>query len=246
MTSIWLVTSLVIFVASFMQGAAGFAFALLAVPFLVWTGFSLAEASIITAINAIVIVSLAAHKFRKHLDWSFLWPTIVLRVFSISLGIFFLNHLNNLDRHFIRQILGLLLLIIVIIQFTVKPKARDALAPIWWWLAFGLAGFLMGLVGFGGPPSVLWVMAHNWPNLKSRALLTGIYWTGLPIQILLLLGSFGSELYQSSVLALSFIPIALLGILCGLWWGDKLNKDHLKYAAYSLLSFAALSSFLSH
>lgn len=235
---------MVIFLASFMQGAAGFAFALLAVPFLVWTGYSLAEASMLTAINALVIVTLAAYRFRKHLEWSFLWPTIILRIFTISLGIFCLTQLNQLDKHLIRQLLGLLLLLTIILQVTIKPKAREALNPIWWWLAFGSAGFLMGLVGFGGPPSVLWVMAHNWSNLKSRALLTGIYWTGLPIQITLLFFSFGNDLYLTTILAFSFIPIALLGIICGLWLGDKLNKAHLKLAAYSLLGFAALSAVL--
>ena len=244
MNSLWLLSALVIFAASFMQGAAGFAFALLAVPFLVWAGYPLAEASLLTALNALLIVSLATFRFRKVMDWKLLLPTIPLRLVTIALGICLLHWLNGLERGHIRQLLGGILLLVIVLQVFVRPKPRKQLATIWWWLAFGLAGLFMGMVGFGGPPSVLWVMAHDWPNQKSRAFLTGLYWTGLPIQIALLLLTFNQRLYSSLPLALSFIPVAVLGVYLGLFWGDKLNKAHLRGAAYLLLSFAALSSLI--
>ena len=238
-------TALIFLLAGFMQGAAGFSFAVLSVPLLVWNDFSLAEASMIMAVNAMVVSSLMVFRLRQHVKWRVLAPTALLRVFTVALGVFLLTKINGLDRTLIRQILGLLLIVIVFIQLIVKPKAREVLDRFWWWLAFGVGGFMTGLVGFGGPPSVLWVMAHNWSPFESRALLTALFWSVLPIQVVLLLASFGQPMLQTAQYAVLFIPISTLAIFIGIWWGNKLNKERLRQVGQGLLLLTGLSSLLA-
>lgn len=228
-----------------MQGAAGFAFALLAMPLLVWNGFSLAEASMLTAINALVLTSVMVFRLRQHIKWRILGHTVLLRAASIGLGILVLVQLNSLDKILIRQFLGVILLLIVGVQLTIKPKPREKLSKGWWWLAFSSSGVLNGMVGFGGPPAVLWVMAHNWSNLQSRAMLTAFYWATIPIQILLLLSSFGQPLLAVAKQAVWFIPIVIAGVFVGIWFGNKLDKTRLKQVAYGLLFLTGVSSLLA-
>lgn len=235
----------IFFVASFIQGAAGFSFGLLIIPLLVWADFSLAEASFITSINAFVLSSIMVYRLRKHVKWRFLGPTIFLRLVTLSIGILLLSKINNLDKTLIRQLLGALLLVIVIVQLSIKPKVKEKLHPAWWWLAFGSSGFFAGLVGFGGPPTVLWVMTQNWTNSETRAVLAALYWSILPLQLALLLATFGQPLLFASRHAFGFVPIAVLGVFLGIVLGNRLAKDILRQLAYSILVVTAIISLLA-
>ncbi len=239
------VTALIFLLAGFMQGAAGFSFAVLSIPLLVWNGFSLAEASMLMAVNGFAVSSVMVFRLRQHMKWRILVPTFFLRIFTVALGIFLLTMINNLDRTLIRQLLGLLLIVIVVIQVIVQPKAREVLHSLWWWLAFGVGGMMTGMVGFGGPPAVLWVMAHNWPPLESRALLSAFFWSVVPIQVILLLLSFGQPMFETAQYALYFTPIAIAAILLGIWWGNKLDKEKLRRVGQGLLLLTGVSSLLA-
>ncbi len=235
----------IFFFASFIQGAAGFSFGLLIIPLLVWADFSLAEASFITSINAFVLSSIMVYRLRKHVKWRFLGPTILLRLVTVSIGVLLLSKLNNLDKTLIRQLLGALLLLIVMIQLSIKPKVKEKLHPAWWWLAFGSSGFFAGLVGFGGPPTVLWIMTQNWSNNETRAVLAALYWSILPLQLALLLFAFGQPLFMVSRQALGFVPVAVLGVFMGIVLGNKLAKHKLRQLAYFILLVTALMSLLA-
>ena len=58
-------------------------------------------------------------------------------------------------------------------------------------LAGMASGYMAGAFGMGGPPLVLWTMAHDWPAKKSRAFLWSNYLVFMPIQSCLLLWLFG-------------------------------------------------------
>ncbi len=254
-----LVTALILFTASFFQGASGFAFAVLMMPLLVWSGFSLAEASMFTAVNALFITSFMVSKLRNHIKWSILLPTMLLRIGTMAVGILLLSILNTLDRALIRQILGLLLLVIVAIQIfnqiqaSQKNKKQEKeqadtsvkLAPYWSWLAFGSGGFLGGMVGFGGPAVALWVVAQNWSSKASRSFLTASYWSILPIQIILLLTTFGKPIADTGIQALYFLPIVLVGVFLGIIVGNKFDKARLRYLVQALLLVTGLASLLA-
>ena len=233
-------TILILLASSIMQGATGFAFSLLMMPLLVWNGFSLVEANIFTATNGFVLCSFMVYKLRKEVMWKVLWPTYIPRIGGMVIGILLLTYLNGLDKILIRQILGVVLLIAVMIQLIVKVKSRDSLHRGWWWLGFGSSGLLGGMVGFGGPPVVLWVMAHNWSNLQSRALMAALYWSIVPVQIFLVIFTFGKPAAQFALQALYFVPVVVAGVFVGILLGNLLNKAKLRKFVQALLVLTAI------
>lgn len=252
-----LVIALGLFVASFLQGASSFAFALLMIPLLVWNGFSLAEASIFTAINALAITSFMTFRLREYIKWDALWSPMFLRIGTMAVGIFLLALLTTLKKTLILQILGALLLAIVIIyifvQVTVRRLARanslsnETLnpAPHWSWLAFGTDGLFKGMIGFSGQIDALWVTFQNWSNKESRAFVAASYWYILPVQIILLFSTFGKALVQPSIQALYFLPIALVSGVLGFFFGKRWNETQLYYLVQFLLILIGIVSMLA-
>jgi len=238
-------TIIILLASSIMQGASGFAFSLLMMPLLVWNGFSLVEANIFTATNGFVLCTFMVYKLRREVMWKVLWPTYVPRIGGMVIGIVLLTYLNGLDKVLIRQILGMVLLITVVIQLVVKVKSRTSLHRGWWWLAFGSSGLLGGMVGFGGPPVVLWVMAHNWSNLQSRALMAALYWSIVPVQIFLLIFTFGKPIAQFSLQALYFVPVVVAGVFMGILLGNLLNKARLRKFVQVLLLLTAITMLIA-
>jgi len=135
-------TLAILFLCSIVHGAAGFSFALFMMALLVWNGFSLAQASIFTATNGFILSCFMVYKLRKHVLWNVLWTTLVPRVGGLMIGIFLLTLLNGLDKTLIRQMLGAILLITVLVQLVVNVKPRDHVHRGWFWSAFGLVGWL--------------------------------------------------------------------------------------------------------
>lgn len=244
-----LITALILFTASFLQGASGFAFAVLMIPLLVWSGFDLAEASMFTAVSALFITSFMVSQLRQHVKWHVLLPTMFLRIGAMAVGIFLLAILTTLDRVLVRQILGVLLLMIVAIQVLSSRKNQAQtevnLARHWSWLAFGSGGLLGGMVGFGGPAVALWVIAQNWSSKASRSFLTASYWSILPIQIILLLSTFGKPMAETGTQALYFLPIVLIGVFLGILLGNSFDKNRLRYLVQALLLVTGLVSLLA-
>jgi len=238
-------TIIILLLSSMIHSASGFGFALFMMPLLVWNGFSLAQASIFTATSGFVLSCLMVYQLREHVQWKLLWPTLIPRVGGLMIGIFILTFLNSLDKALIRQFLGAALLLTVIIQIAVNVKPRDHVHRGWFWGALGSGGILNGLVGFGGPPVVLWVMAHNWSKQQIRAFLAAIYWTIIPVQIILLLVTFGQPLVQFSLQAVIYIPLVVIGVLAGVWLGGFLNKARLRRFVQVLLILTAVWSIVA-
>jgi len=249
-----LVIALALFVASFLQGASSFAFALLMIPLLVWNGFSLAEASMFTAINALAITSFMAFRLREYIKWEALWSPMFLRVGTMAVGVFLLALLTTLDKTLILQVLGALLLAIVIIYIFVQVKVSRAnslsdaapnLAPYWSWLAFGTDSLFKGMIGFSGQIDALWVTFQNWSNKESRAFVAASYWCILPVQIILLFSTFGKALVQPSIQTLYFLPIALVSGILGFFFGKRWNETQLYYFVQFLLILTGIVSMLA-
>ena len=215
--NIILFIALIVFVASFLQGATGLVFAMLMMPLLLWTGYSLAEASMFTALITFITTSITVFRVKETINWELIWPEMYLRIAAMAVGIFLLAILTMLDSAFISQVIGLLLLGSVLLQLTVK-SAWPA------WVTSASDGLLQGMVGFGGPAIFLWLKTKSTSHKDNRAFLTATFWTLLPIQLILLLGSFGESLFKVSTEALLLLPLALVGLAVGLWYSSYSNR----------------------
>jgi len=138
-------------VSAFIQGAAGFGYAMVMMPVLLWLDFSLADAIILSAVTSVVQVSLGCFQLRKYLRWGIALKALVVRTAGIPIGLWILGRLELLSSSQIKQIIGLILLVVILLQLSLKIKPRDHLHPIWGVLAFVGSGIMQGVSGIGGP-----------------------------------------------------------------------------------------------
>jgi uncharacterized protein len=236
---------IVLAVGTFVQSAAGFAAGLLVVSVLVWIGYPVPEAQIALLIATIPQNIWGVWAFRDAIrPRTMLWP-VVGRLSFLPIGIATLYQMENLPPERIKQVVGgvLLAITLTILLFRVRP--REALHPVWSWLAFPVSGFLQGLVGMGGPAMVLWVQAHDWDTRRSRGFLFAMYLTSLFPALAMILWTFGRRVGPAAVMATVLIPVLLAITSVGLRAGTWLGRKRLRRLTIGLLIFVATMSLLS-
>lgn len=240
-----ILVGLTLFLGSMLQSAVGFAFALFALPILIWSGLSLREAVMVLSAAILIQVSVGTYRLREAVHWPDVgWATLI-RGTTIPIGVWLLSFMNGVDQSQIKQGVGILILIALGLQFgwQIKPQAR--LHGGWSLLAFGSSGILYGLATVGGPPMVLWVMAHDWPTERSRSFLFATSLAGVPIQLSLLFYTFGETVLPALLVSLAFVPLVATGAMVGVYLGSFISKARLRQIVFGLLVVIALSSILS-
>lgn len=218
----------ILFFSSAVQSVIGFAFNLLAVPLLIWAGFSLAQAVAITSIPILVQVSLATWKLRSHVVWRDVLPASAIRYLTLPLGISLLYLVNRLDPTHVKQLVGVMLLLILAGQRWIRIRPREKLAFVWDLLAFSASGIMLGMLAMGGPPVVLWLMAHDWSALRTRAFMAALFLTAAPLQVVLLYWKLGESVASAFVVGLAMTPLVIAGSLLGIRLGNRLDREWLR------------------
>jgi len=240
-----IIAAVILFFSSMTQAMIGFAFNLIAIPLLIWTGFSLAEAVVLTSIPIFVQLTTNAWKLKEEIVWSDVLPAAAIRYFTLPVGIGLLYMLNHLDTAYIKQLVGIMLLLILATQLFVTFKPRASLHFAWSILAFGLSGIMLGMLGMGGPPIVLWLMAHHWEPKRTRAFITTVFLFASPVQIALLYWKFGAEFSQAFIWGIAATPIVIAAALIGVKIGNSFDRERLKKAVMFFLFLTALLSIFS-
>ena len=240
-----LAAALILFISSLIQAMIGFAFNLIAIPLLIWSGFSLAESVAMTAIPIFVQLSLNSWKLRQHIVWRDLPLPVTVRFLTLPIGIAFLYTINTLDTAIIKQIVGVILLGIILVQRFVHFKPRDRFPLFWDWVAFGLSGTMLGMIGMGGPPVVVWLMAHGWQPLRTRAFVSVLFLVAAPVQIALLYWKLGEQVSHSFLLGVALLPIVIVATLIGIRIGNTFDRKRLENAVIFFLFLTAIMSILS-
>ncbi len=236
---------LVLFLGSVLQGAVGFAYGLFAIPILVWVGVKLSEAVALMSVSILIQVMIATYQLRANVLWRAVVPAALIRYFTIPVGIMLLLSIDTLDRDQVKQILGLLLLLVLLIQIFWKVKPQQNLHSGWMVLAFSCSGLMQGMAAMGGPPVVLWVMAHRWSNKETRAFLMSLFLLAAPFQIVLLYLSSGSHILRAILVGFAFAPIVAAGSALGVKLGDLIAKPRLRQIAFGILFITAFVSILA-
>ncbi len=94
----------------------------------------------------------------------------------------------------------------------------------------------------GGPPLVLWVMAHDWTAERTRAFLFASFMGLVPVQLTLLYWTFGKDVVYGMAVGAALSPVVLLGSLLGLRVGARFSKPLLHRLAFLLLVAIALNA----
>ena len=240
-----IIAAIILFFSSMTQAMIGFAFNLIAIPLLIWTGFSLAEAVVLTSVPIFVQLSTNAYKLREDIIWRDITAPVIIRYLALPIGIWLLYYVDHLDTTYIKQLVGVMLLLILLTQIFVSFKPREHLRFIWTLLAFGLSGIMLGTLGMGGPAIVLWLMAHQWEPKRTRAFITTVFLFASPVQIALLYWKFGSELSHAFVWGIAAAPIVIVAALIGVKVGNSFDKEKLKKMVMFFLFLTAILSIFS-
>jgi len=220
---------IIIFFASLVQGATGFAFALILVPLL---SFFLPLKTIvpISDILSLVINMLIIISGWKHLALKEIWIIIVTGIIGIPFGIHLLNTANL---SVLKIIIGLLLIITSFAMykgFKVHFKNKG--------LSHSVTGFVSGVlngsISMSGPPIVLFLSNEGYEkdsfrtNMNAYSIISNI----------IAIGAFGyNGLITKSVLQYSGINIIVtaLGTLLGIHISKKINETTFKKVVFILL-----------
>jgi uncharacterized membrane protein YfcA len=240
-----IIAAIILFISSMTQAMIGFAFNLLAIPLLIWTGFSLAEAVVLTSIPIFVQLSTNAYKLREDIVWKDITTPVIIRYLSLPVGIWLLYYVDHLDTAYIKQLVGVMLLLILLTQIFVSFRPREHLHLGWTFLAFSISGIMLGTLGMGGPAIVLWLMAHQWEPKRTRAFITTVFLFASPVQIALLYWKFGAELSHAFVWGILAAPLVIFGALIGVRIGNSFDKKRLKTMVMFFLFLTAILSILS-
>ncbi len=239
-----ILVGLILFVGSALQSAIGFAFGLFAINALLLIGFQPYEA-IATVIPCVFIQSgWSLYRHREDAPWKAILPLAVLAVACQPIGVWLLGRLVEIGQDRIRQVFGFILLFALVAQAWLRPRPRDHVPVGWGLLAFAVSGVLTGLCGMGGPPLVLWVMAHDWSSARSRAALWIVFLLAVPTNLLLQGLRFGEPVWHATGIACLFFPIVILGVWPGLWLGRQFPKPVLQRIAFVLLALIAADAIL--
>ena len=235
----------IICLAGMAQSAVGFGYALFATPLLVWIGIPLPNVITLVATCSMIQAIIGARKLHAMVPWCLSLTATAIRLAGVIIGLFLLKRLVVLNTDNIRMVTGCILCLLVAIQFLWRPRPAQTMHWGWAGLAFIASGLFAGICGMGGPPLVLWSMAHDWSTQKTRGFLFAVFATSIPIQIILLSLTFGTSILWNAAIGIAFLPLVYLGTAVGLPIGNRMAKDKLKRIAYAILLVIGISAVVS-
>ncbi len=242
----YLYIGLIVACGAMIQGAIGFAFGIFSIPLLVWIGFPLEQA--ITLVLGLVVIQTLSSVWqnRSNIPWRELLAISIPRYITVVIGVYLLHYVRQ---HWaptqIKQLIGVFLLVIIAVQLWLRPQPQVQLAKSWAWVAGSISGLMAGLIGMGGPPVVLWVVAHDWDSRKSRTLLWCAFAVMVPWQLLVAWQRFGFPVVESALIGLAYTPVVFCATIVGTRLGNRISQSTLRYIAYSILLLIGLASLIS-
>lgn len=244
--------ALVLAVASFVQSACGFGFALVAVSALPQI-IGLAPAiALIAAFNLLVSVTTLWWN-RGGFSWQKAWPLTLAICLTLPIGFWFLK---SADPTLLLRVLGVILIVVALMDLRgsllerrrkrnqaadpVDPDSTEIVTvahalPAWSVWPLGLIGGLLGgAFNVAGPPVVAYAYSQPWSKTQTVAVLQTVFLICGLLRNGLMAASGDYTLQLFKWIAWS-LPPALLAIWLGKLLLDRLPKDLLKVAVFTFI-----------
>ncbi len=225
-----------------LNGSVGFGAGLFAIPLMVMADIALPMAVGLTGAAALVQAGFNSVQYRAHTPWRAVAGITLGRLLFLPVGVGLLVGLAAFPQTRVKQIVGGVLVVVLATQWLMRIKPRPRLHWGWGLLAGPLSGAMGGALGMGGPPLVLWVMAHDWPSRRSRAFLYTTFALALPLQLMAIAAWLGEPVIDAIGLGLIVSPLMMVGARLGSALGERLNRNRLRLAALLLLLALAISA----
>jgi len=232
---------IILFICSFVQTIAGFAFSLLAIPLLLLCGFDLPSSVVLSMTASMMQRMLLVHKCQKNIDWKPLLKMYPISILGLVIGIFALKKAAMLDQDTIKLIFGIIILMAVGMRLFVRVEPRNSIPFYFSALAAFFSGLLNGFANIGGPPMVLWVLAHKWSKDRLRATIPAFTLLMIPVQLILLAVGFGLPILIKFAEGLLFFPVILVAVYLGNLSSHKLSTSKVRILIITLLAITGLA-----
>ena len=202
------------------------------------------EAMSICAVSVVIHTVISVWRSPTKPDWKQLLGMAAIGVASQPIGVWILSRIVFLGRAQVCQIFGCVLLGVLIVKLLLRPEPREHLHPMWGVITMFVSGIISGMSGMGGPPIVLWLMAHKWSNERIRIALWTIFASMATTNLCWLAFRFREPVWHSMWLGLLFAPITLLGRLPGSWMAGHMSPARMRDMATVILLIVALYAIL--
>ena len=225
----WVVAAIVVFVASFVLGLAGFGIGLVALAFLPFV-MEPADAIVLMTIYAVVFALGLFIPLRRDFRWAGMIELAGGTVVGTPLGVWLLT---ALPASVLVRLIGFMLIAIVLLEWLGLYPER--LPGRGWALGAGVAaGILGGAVGTPGPPVILYISAQGWSPRTIKANLQAF----IVVNQMVILAGYGvAGLVTRHVgwLALTLFLPAVGGVLVGAACFSRIDAASFRRLVFALL-----------
>ena len=231
--------ALIVAAGGVIQSAVGFGTGLFATMLLLLSGMPAEQVVPFVSVVSLSQTVVGAWKLRELVLWKLVVGMVLIGMTMQPVGVWLLSLLTAQGPVIVKQVFGLIILTALAAQWWLQPHPRERLHWGWAVLTMIIAGLMHGLAGMSGPPIVLWVMAHNWTNHRSRAMLWAFFSLLIPANLVNYAIRFGDPAIDGMLLGVAFIPFMLIGMVPGMWIGHRMSKARLKQMAMVVLLLVA-------
>ncbi|MCA9656202.1 MAG: TSUP family transporter [Myxococcales bacterium] len=238
------IVALVVTLGAAVQSAIGFGMGMVVVPLLLWSGRSLPEAVALLLAASLVQTAYGTWTVRAEVPWRTTLPVAAAQWAFVPLGVAGMVMLSEARPGVVDQAVGGIVGGVLVLRAVFRPRPRPQLARGWGLLAGAGAGFLAGLVGMGGPPIVLYALAHAWSKDRFRGFLWSSFLLVLPAATAVLVWRQGAELLRWSLLGLLLTPCPWLGSMAGLAVSRRWAVERVRLVAMGTLALIVAWSVL--
>lgn len=219
----------VIFLAVFVQSAAGFGVALVAMAALPPI-IGLTSAAPLVALVALLLEVFLVVYYRQALRIENIWRVIAASLLGVPLGVLFLK---NIPERFTLSLLG-----VVIAGYALYALLRLRLPrlerPMWAYLFGFAAGMLGGAYNTSGPPVIIYGNCRGWAPAEFKGNLQGFFLISSVVVAAshYLGGNFTPQVWRDFVLAL---PALGIGLAAGLSLDRRIRPETFRSGVLLLL-----------
>lgn len=234
---IWLVTGIIVFLASVLQASTGFGFSIMATPFLLLI-YDAHDAIQINIILSLLISVLMIAKIGKEVDKTLLVSLLKGSIIGLPIGIFIYIQLNVEYLKIVISLTILVLTFLLLLKLRInQTKGRDLSSG-------GISGMLTTSLGMPGPPLLLYFTGSETDKATLRsttlAFYVFVYSASLAMQIVF--DGTNKNIWMSSLIS---IPIVLLGIFLGQHLFNWINQKMFRIITYIILLFTGTYLFIT-
>jgi len=227
--SFYISFGLIIFFATFVQGIAGFAAALIAMP-LVMKMLGAQTAVPLMAPIFLFLMSIMLIRYRSSMNFKAVWRLAIATLFGIPFGLYILRHISEAIT---LPIFGVFIVFYAVYNL-MGLKLPELKNQTWAFVAGFFGGIMSGAFNTSGPPIVAYAHSQKWEVKEFKANLQAYF---LMTTIMANFSHLAAGNFQGSMLPkiLFALPFVLLGNSLGIYVSKFIKPEIFRKVVLVLL-----------